>query len=148
MISTYIILDPLLGQTFQNHLPVVRQASDPGPFAAVLQCLLLDTPLLQQQNTNKLYGTKSSCVHVQLGQILDKRYKETKKWETTPSSCNRGPNKALPGFLVWLQVNFYSVRIPRGEGNGTPLQYFAWKILWMEEPDGLQSMGWLGVGHD
>ena len=28
-----------------------------------------------------------------------------------------------------------------GEGNGTPLQYFAWKIPWMEEPGRLQSMG-------
>ena len=35
-----------------------------------------------------------------------------------------------------------------GEGNGTPLQYFAWKIPWMEEPGGLQSMGSLRVGHD
>ena len=25
---------------------------------------------------------------------------------------------------------------------------FAWKILWMEEPGGLQSMGSLRVGHD
>ena len=25
--------------------------------------------------------------------------------------------------------------------NGTPLQYFAWKIPWMEELGGLQSMG-------
>ena len=24
----------------------------------------------------------------------------------------------------------------------------AWKIPWMEEPDGLQSMGLLRVGHD
>ena len=24
----------------------------------------------------------------------------------------------------------------------------AWKILWTEEPGGLQSMGSLGVGHD
>ena len=24
----------------------------------------------------------------------------------------------------------------------------AWKIPWVEEPDGLQSMGLLGVGHD
>ena len=24
----------------------------------------------------------------------------------------------------------------------------AWKIPWMEEPDGLQSMGSLRVGHD
>ena len=35
-----------------------------------------------------------------------------------------------------------------GEGNGTPLQYFAWKIPWMEEPGGLQSMGSLRVRHD
>ena len=52
---------------------------DLGPFAAVLQCLHLDTPLFQQQNTKKLHGTKNNCVDVQLGQILDKRYKETKK---------------------------------------------------------------------
>jgi len=24
----------------------------------------------------------------------------------------------------------------------------AWKIPWVEEPGGLQSMGWLRVGHD
>ena len=23
-----------------------------------------------------------------------------------------------------------------------------WKILWTEEPDRLQSMGWIRVGHD
>ena len=34
------------------------------------------------------------------------------------------------------------------EGNGTPLQYFAWKIPWTEEPGRLQSMGSLRVGHD
>ena len=31
------------------------------------------------QNTNKLYGAKNNCVHAQLGQILDKRSKETEK---------------------------------------------------------------------
>ena len=35
-----------------------------------------------------------------------------------------------------------------GEGNGTPLRTLAWRIPWMEEPGGLQSMGSLGVGHD
>ena len=34
------------------------------------------------------------------------------------------------------------------KGNGTPLQYFAWKIPWMEEPGRLQSMGSLRGGHD
>ena len=28
-----------------------------------------------------------------------------------------------------------------GEGNGNPLQYFAWEISWAEEPGSLQSMG-------
>ena len=36
----------------------------------------------------------------------------------------------------------------KGEGNGTPLQYFAWKIPWTEEPGRLQSMGSRRVGHD
>ena len=35
---------------------------DVGRFAAELQCLHLDTPLLPQQNTKKPYGTKNSCV--------------------------------------------------------------------------------------
>ena len=30
------------------------------------------------KQTRKLYGTKNNCVHAQLGQILDKRYTETK----------------------------------------------------------------------
>ena len=40
--------------------------------------------------------------------------------------------------LTWYKQN---VMLICGEGNGTPLQYFAWKIPWMEEPGGLQSMG-------
>ena len=39
-----------------------------------------------------------------------------------------------------------------GEGNGkekgTHSSILAWKIPWMEEPGGLQSMGSLRVGHD
>ena len=35
----------------------------------------------------------------------------------------------------------------RGEGNGNPLQYFAWEMPWTEEPGGLQSMGLQTVGH-
>ena len=35
-----------------------------------------------------------------------------------------------------------------GEGNGTHSSNLAWKILWTEEPGGLQSMGSLRVGHD
>ena len=35
-----------------------------------------------------------------------------------------------------------------GEGNGTHSSTLAWKIPWMEDPGGLQSMGSLRVGHD
>ena len=35
-----------------------------------------------------------------------------------------------------------------GEGNGNPLQIFAWRILGMGEPDGLPSMGSHRVRHD
>ena len=35
-----------------------------------------------------------------------------------------------------------------GEGNGNPLQYFAWRIPWTEEPGGLQSTGSQRVSHD
>ena len=34
------------------------------------------------------------------------------------------------------------------DGSGTPLQSFAWKIPWMEEPGGLQSLGSQRLGHD
>ena len=50
---------------------------DLGPFAAGLLCLHLDTPLLEQQDTKKLYGTKNNCGQVQLGQILHP--KDTKR---------------------------------------------------------------------
>ena len=54
----------------------VRQAWDLGLFAAVLA---LDTALLKLQNTKKLFGAKNNNIHGQLGQILNKRYKKTKK---------------------------------------------------------------------
>ena len=40
-----------------------------------------------------------------------------------------------------------SERSPRG-GNGNPSSILAWKIPWIEEPGGLQSMGSQRVGHD
>ena len=46
-----------------------------------------------------------------------------------------------------ININIY-VTLEIAEGNGTPLQYFAWKIPWMEEPSRLQSMGSLRVGHN
>ena len=36
----------------------------------------------------------------------------------------------------------------RGKGNANHSSILAWKILWTEEPGGLQSMGSKTVGHD
>ena len=58
----------------------IRQA---GTWDPLLQCLHLDKPLLQQQNTKKLQGTKNNCLCVQLGQIMDKIQKDQKKKEKT-----------------------------------------------------------------
>ena len=55
--------------------------------------------------------------------------------------------QTFDGKVMSLLFNMLS-RLVIGEGNGTPLQYFAWKIPWMEEPGRLQSMGSLRVGHD
>ena len=55
------------------------------------------------------------------------------------------------------KVSAYSVGDPgsvpgsgrsSGEGNGTHSSTLAWKIPWMEEPGGLQSIGSQRVGHD
>ena len=35
-----------------------------------------------------------------------------------------------------------------GRRNGNPLQFLAWKILWTEEPGGLQSMELQRDGHN
>ena len=43
---------------------------------------------------------------------------------------------------------FLSLHVQDGEGNGTPLQYSAWKIPWTGEPGGLPSMVSHRVGHD
>ena len=53
------------------------------------------------------------------------------------SACNVGDLGLIPG----------SRRSP-GEGNGNPLQYFAWRIPWTEEPGGLQSTGSQIIGCD
>ena len=60
-------------------------------------CLHLDNPVLEQQNTKKLYGTRNNCVHGHLGQILDERYKKTKKDTKRPSATSEEPG-AKPGY--------------------------------------------------
>ena len=53
------------------------------------------------------------------------------------SACNAGDLGLIPGLG----------RFP-GEGNGYPLQFFAWRIPWAEEPGGPQAMGSQRVRHD
>ena len=46
-----------------------------------------------------------------------------------------------------MQVRFLG-REDLEEGMATHSSILAWRIPWMEEPGGLQSMGSLRVGHD
>ena len=81
----------------------------------------------------------------------------------SPQQCTRVPISSPPGRCLSFSINFFFLIVTllgmkwylviliciclmtNVIGNGTPL---AWKIPWMEEPGGLQSMGWLRVGHD
>ena len=49
-----------------------------GTWDPLLQCLYLDTPVLEQQNTEKLYGTENASLPI-WANSRPKRYKETKK---------------------------------------------------------------------
>ena len=109
----------------------VETSWDVEPFAAGLQCLHLDTPLLEQLNINtkKLDETKN-CVHVQLEQMLDPKRQKKKKqkkpnchfWEAWSKSKGWGakaecctcpphsrhlrsnkPPKPLLGSKPWMQ---------------------------------------------
>ena len=47
-----------------------------------------------------------------------------------------------------MQVLSLGQEDPLEEGMVTPSSILAWRIPWMEEPGGLQSMGSQRVGHD
>ena len=51
------------------------------------------------------------------------------------------PEGPLDNFVVNLGCGTEKAMAPHSST-------LAWKILWMEEPGGLQSMGSLRVGHD
>ena len=57
--------------------------------------------------------------------------------DSKESACNTGDPGSIPG----------SGRSP-GEGMATHSSILIWKILWMEDPGRLQSMGSQRVGHD
>ena len=71
--------------------------------------------------------------------------------KTNPQKSWKLSNWLLQASTIWLQDStaYHLPSFAYREGNGTPLQYsLAWKIPWMEEPGGLQSLGSLRVGHD
>ena len=53
------------------------------------------------------------------------------------SAYNVGDPGSIPGWEDLLEKEM-----------ATPSSILTWKIPWMEEPDGLQSMGSQRVGHD
>ena len=61
-----------------------------------------------------------------------------------PGSLDNKESACSAGDLGWIPG---SGKLP-SEGKGYPLQYFAWKITWKEEPGGLQSMGLQRVEQD
>ena len=57
----------------------------------------------------------------------------------------------FPSLWICLLWTFHLNRIisyMTEKAMAPPSSTFAWKIPWMEESGGLQSMGFLGVGHD
>ena len=55
--------------------------------------------------------------------------------------------KNLPAIQeTWVQ--FLGQEDPLEKGMATHSSIFAWRILWIEEPGGLQSMGSQRVGHN
>ena len=48
------------------------------------------------------------------------------------------------GIYFWSDNNVLELN----SGHGCHSSTLAWKIQWTEEPGGLQSIGWLRVGHD
>ena len=55
--------------------------------------------------------------------------------------------KSLPAIQE-TQVQSLSQEDPLEKEMATHSNILAWKILWREEPGGLQSMGLQRVGHD
>ena len=67
---------------------------DLEPFAAGLQCVHLDTPLLEQQNTKKLYVTTNNCA-CPIGANSEQRIQKDQNTQLTPLKSLR--QKQAPG---------------------------------------------------
>ena len=47
----------------------------------------------------------------------------------------------------WMGLAAVAAGCQTGKAVALHSSTLAWRIPWMEEPGGLQSMGWLRVGH-
>ena len=47
-----------------------------------------------------------------------------------------------------MQVQSLDQEDPLGKVIATYSNILAWRLPWTEEPGGIQSIGWLRVGHD
>ena len=59
----------------------------------------------------------------------------------------QGSNLSLLHLLHW-EADFFTTSTTWEKAMAPHSNTLAWRIPWMEEPGGLQSMGSLGVGHD
>ena len=73
---------------------------------------------------------------------LDKRH----PWKMQRSLSLCGSNREILGLGI-AQFS-HSPQLGREKAMAPHSSTLAWKIPWMEEPGGLQSMGSLGVGHN
>ena len=62
-------------------------------------------------------------------------------WKAVVDGVAEGPTR-LSDFT--FTFHFHALEKAMAPHSST----FAWRVPWMEEPGGLQSMGSLGVGHD
>ena len=105
---------------------------------------LLDAPILWLKNT-----TWNVILHQNITEIWQRGRNGTAEnnWEVRGASLMAQMVKRLP--TMWeIQVQFLGWEDLLEKETATPSSILAWKIPWMEEPDGLQSMRSQRVGHD
>ena len=68
-------------------------------------------------------------------------------WTVTQQTLVAQMVKNLPA-VEETRVQSLGWEDPLEKGMATHASIVAWRTPWTEEPGGLQSMGWLRVGHD
>ena len=96
------------------------------------------------------YSIASNPAKETLSSIRDYHLPFPKEWEQMKAKANEFWFQNVSGiFRSPYPQPFLRIAAPFSrEGNGTHSSTLAWKIPWMEEPGGLQSMGSLSVQHD